>query len=111
MVVIWPFFIKYFTSKDTIGVTIFPFIILKSKLDKQIETLVFHERIHIRQQLEMLILLFYIWYLVEFLIKWLQYKDSKLAYRNISFEREAYGNENNFNYLRKRNFWNFIHYL
>ncbi len=111
MVVIWPFFIKYFTSKDTIGVTIFPFIILKSKLDKQIETLVFHERIHIRQQLEMLIVLFYIWYLIEFLIKWIIYKDSKLAYRNISFEREAYVNEYYFNYHKKRKFWNFIHYL
>lgn len=80
-------------------------------MDKQIETLIFHERIHIRQQLEMLIVLFYIWYLIEFLIKWIIYKDSKLAYRNISFEREAYVNENYFNYLKKRKFWNFIHYL
>jgi len=37
-----------------------------------------------------------------------QYKNFDLGYRNISFEREAYSNEKDLVYLRKRTFWNFL---
>ena len=49
--------------------------------------------------------------------KWAPYywffklKDGYLAYRRISFEREAYANENSMNYLKERKFWNFRKYL
>lgn len=111
MVVVSPVFIKYFTPKGTIGITIFPLIIIKSKYRNEIRQLILHEKIHFRQQMEMLVLFFYIWYGIEFAIKWIRYKNFNLAYRNISFEQEAYSNENNLKYLRNRNFWNFIHYL
>jgi len=62
-----------------------------------------HERIHTRQMLEMLVLPFYIWYCVEFLLKLVFiYRDSKKAYRAVSFEREAYNNQCNLNYLKER---------
>jgi hypothetical protein len=32
------------------------------------------------------------------------------AYLAISFEREAYAKEDDFDYLKKRKFWNFIKY-
>lgn len=35
------------------------------------------------------LLLYYAWYGVEYLIKLVKYKDSNIAYRNISFEKEA----------------------
>jgi hypothetical protein len=44
-------------------------------------------------------------------IKYLKYKSPQLAYRNISFEREAYDNEHNLDYLGKRKFWHFIKYI
>lgn len=50
-----------------------------------------HERIHWIQQREMLCLFFYLWYLIEWLIKLLPY--GRDAYWNISFEREAYDHE------------------
>ena len=59
--------------------------------------LINHERIHTRQMLEMLILPFYIWYITEWLIR-LPFHGR--AYLNLSFEREAYRNMNNLNYLQ-----------
>ena len=45
---------------------------------------------------------FYILYGIEWLVKLFIYKDSHKAYRNTSFEREAYDNERNLNYLESR---------
>ena len=59
-----------------------------------------HEGIHWKQQMEMLIIPFYIWYLVEWLIKIPFY--GKKAYVSISFEREAYSNEGNVAYIFTR---------
>ena len=75
------------------------------------EVLLNHETIHLKQQLELLIIPFYLWYGIEFIIRYFQYKSWDLAYRNISFEREAYANEKDFDYLKKRKFcgfWKFI---
>ncbi|MDH1602102.1 hypothetical protein [Empedobacter sp. GD03739] len=90
---------------------IFPFILLRNKEDKNDLNLVHHERIHIIQQIEMLVLPFFIWYLTEYAIRLIQYRDQHKAYRNISFEREAYANEHNLNYLKKRKFYNFLKYI
>jgi hypothetical protein len=70
-----------------------------------------HEKIHLRQQLELLVLLFYVWYVMEFLIRWIITKDKNVAYRNISFEKEAYTNEKDLNYLKSRSFWIFLNYF
>ena len=93
------------------GITLFPFILLREKKYRQNKTLINHEKIHIRQQMELLIIPFYIWYLSEYYLKYLRYRNPQLAYRNISFEREAYANEQDLNYLKKRKFWSFISYI
>ncbi|MEG1200098.1 MAG: hypothetical protein RSD53_11940, partial [Algoriella sp.] len=71
---------------------------------KENKTLINHETIHIIQQVELLVIPFYIWYLTEYLFRLIQYKNQHKAYRNISFEREAYANEKNPNYLKERKF-------
>ena len=48
----------------------------------------------------MLIIAFYLVYAFEFLVRLIQYKKWHIAYRNISFEREAYYNERNLDYLK-----------
>ena len=70
-----------------------------------------HEKIHLQQQKEMIWLLFFLWYLIEFMVKLIMFKEPMVAYRNLSFEREAYDNENHKNYLDKRHLWNFLKYL
>lgn len=91
--------------------TIYPFIFLKNKAISEDKVVIYHERIHLRQQLEMLWIVFFVWYGIEFLVRFIQYQDADKAYRNISFERESYTNEMNFNYLENRRFWYFIKYL
>lgn len=103
--------LKYFVPKGYRGLTLFPFVFLRNKVDRENKVLLNHEKIHIRQQLEMLVIPFFIWYGMEFIIRYFQFKNWNVAYRNISFEREAYVNEKDLNYLKKRSFWNFINYL
>lgn len=70
-----------------------------------------HERIHFKQQIEMLWVFFFFWYGIEYLVRLLQYKNSYRAYRNISFEREAYQNEKNTAYLSSRRRFAFLSYI
>ena len=102
---------KYLIPKGFRGLTLFPFVILRDFLDKENKVLLNHEKIHIRQQLELLILPFFLLYFLEYLIRLLQFKDRNKAYRNISFERESYQNESNLDYLKTRSFWNFRKYI
>lgn len=66
-----------------------------------------HEAIHWEQQKEMLVLPFFLWYIVEFMINLFKFWDWNKAYRNISFEKEAYDFEKEKDYLslRKRFSW------
>lgn len=102
---------KYLLRKRFVGITFWPFIIMKRADLKNDSVFINHERIHLRQQLEMLVLPFFVWYLFEYFIKVLYYKNGYVAYRNISFEREAYQNENDLDYLKKKSFWSFVKYL
>ena len=61
-----------------------------------------HEMIHTAQMKEMGYVIFYLWYLVEWLVKLAKLRDSNKAYRAISFEREAYVNEMNMTYTITR---------
>lgn len=101
---------KYLIRKGYTAMALFPFIILRKKEYKENAVLLNHEKIHLRQQAELLILPFYLWYLIEFFIRLAYYRNHKTAYRNISFEREAYSNESNPNYLRNRTIFKFISY-
>lgn len=105
------FISKFLVPKGYSGLTIFPFVFLKYNHLKLNKSLLNHERIHLKQQIELLIIPFYLFYFFEFLIRLFQYKNWHKAYRNISFEREAYQNESNLYYLKQRPFWAFLNYL
>ena len=102
---------KYLIPKGFRGLTAYPFVFLKYHADKENPVFINHERIHLRQQLELLILPFFIWYSLEYLFRLLKYNNKNHAYRNISFEREAYRNESNLDYLKNRRFFGFWKYL
>lgn len=67
-----------------------------------------HERIHTAQMLELAILPFYVLYLLEWLIRLLM---RGRAYRNISFEREAYRHERDFDYLKTRRHYAWLSFI
>lgn len=102
---------KYLIPKGYRGLTLFPFVIIRDFLDRENKVLLNHEKIHIRQQIELLILPFFLLYFLEYLFRLIQYRNKNTAYRNISFEREAYANERNLDYLKTRSFWKFKNYI
>ncbi|WAC01716.1 hypothetical protein N7U66_17710 [Lacinutrix neustonica] len=104
-------FSKYLVPKGYVGITIFPFVVLKHHALKGNRVLVNHEKIHLKQQIELLVILFYVFYGIEFMVRLIKYKNWNMAYKNISFEREAYTNENNLEYLNTRTFWMFFSYI
>lgn len=72
-----------------------------------------HELIHTAQMKELLYVPFYILYGIEWLIRLAMYRNKKEAYRNISFEREAYDMQNNFHYIidKERKPYAFLKYV
>lgn len=89
---------------------IFPFVLIQQKHLKHDVVLVNHESIHLRQQLELLILPFYLWYSGHYLVNLWRFKNAHRAYREIIFEREAFACENDLEYLQKRRRWAFLKY-
>jgi hypothetical protein len=102
---------KYLIPKGFRGFTFYPFVFLSDKKDKKNAVLLNHENIHIKQQLELVVVFFFIWYGIEFLIRLMRYKNRREAYYNISFEREAYTKEKDLDYLKQRSFWSFLKYV
>ena len=102
---------KYLVPNGYRGLTVFPFVFLKQREYGSDDVLLNHERIHLRQQLELLVLPFFVWYSLEFLWHFLVKRDVKSAYYSISFEREAYANEKDLHYLKQRSFWRFLNYF
>ena len=92
------------------AMALFPFVFVRSDATITKATLR-HERIHCEQQKEMLMVFFLLWYGIEWLIKWAYYRNRMTAYKNISFEREAYANQNNVAYLDERKPYAFLKYL
>ncbi len=102
---------RFLLRKRFSGITLWPFVVLRNRGLKSDAVFLNHEKIHLRQQAELLVLPFYVWYVIEFVIRLFQYKNRHQAYRNISFEREAHTNEKDLQYLSRRSFWSFINYL
>jgi hypothetical protein len=102
-------FLKFFLGKNIAGITLCPFgIYIKREYLTKRQT-INHEKIHWQQQLELLIIFFYIWYLMEWFIR--IFVNGKAAYRSLSFEREAYSNENNNDYLNTRKPYTWLKYI
>jgi hypothetical protein len=104
-----PYILLKISRLNVTGLAIFPFIFTKSKTRSK--TLINHELIHHRQQLELFILPFYLFYILDYMIGLIKYKNRYLAYMNICFEKEAYANDQNLNYLKERKLWAFLRYV
>jgi len=61
-----------------------------------------HERIHTKQMQEMLYVFFYLAYFFEWLFRMITGKYNKSPYRSLSFEQEAFDNQKDLDYLKKR---------
>ena len=70
-----------------------------------------HETIHYQQQIELLFVGQWILYGVFWLIGLVRYRSGKKAYYENPFEREAYTQDEDPNYLKTRPMYNWRHYV
>ena len=89
---------KRIPFKGFAAINLFGFIVVRRGVFAS-ETLINHERIHTAQMRELGFIFFYILYGLEWLIR-LPFKGN--AYRNITFEQEAYDHQNEPSYLEVR---------
>lgn len=88
------------------------FVVLFTRRDKPISDVSLnHEQIHTEQMKEMLYVFFYLFYLIEWLVRLIILRDSHKAYRAISFEREAYANQENLAYREGRKRYSWLSYI
>ncbi len=94
------------------GLTLFPFIILRKEIRGTTEAVITinHEKIHIRQQAELLLVVFALWYAASFVAGRLRGLSWQEAYRNIIFEREAFDRMYDMDYLKSRKMFSFLKY-
>lgn len=111
MIVVSKRFLNLFTFAFAEAIALFPFIVLRSRSLAENSVLIRHERIHLRQQAEMLVIFFYGWYLGEYIFRRLRGKGHMEAYLCISFEREARAHAGDPGYLASRKFWAFLAWL
>ncbi len=102
---------KYLPIKGYAAINLFGIIFARKEFKPLSGFIENHERIHTAQMRELLFVFFYLWYVIEWVIRLIQYRDSKEAYLNISFEREAYQNQKDLSYLKYRKKYEFRKYL
>ena len=102
MHIVFPLLFKLLPQKGYRAMAFWPVIFFKQRSLVSNSQILNHERIHLRQQLECLVLPFYLIYFGEYLFYRLKLKSHDQAYRAISYEKEAYAHEDEPNYLKQR---------
>lgn len=91
--IIWPWFINTFRPKGVVATTFLPFVVIfANRLYAEDRMICNHEAIHTRQMLECLLvgaIVLRLWW-------------GFWGVKKNPFEREAYANEKNLNYLKTR---------
>lgn len=107
MVIVSERFTKLMSVFITVGaITLWPFIILSPKNNNDIT--INHEKIHLEQQKELFIVFFYILYAFYWIKGLIAFRDKYEAYMSIPFEKEAYQNDHDFEYLKNRKRYSWI---
>lgn len=95
-------------GKSYLAINLFGVIFAKGELNSVLRN---HEYIHTLQQREMLFLFFYLWYVLEWIFRVIQYRSFNKGYYHISFEEEAYTNQRNLIYDQERHRFAWWKYL
>lgn len=90
------------------AINLFGVLFAKGECDKFV---INHEYIHSMQMREMLYVFFYLWYVLEWIVRLFINRNVYAAYRNISFEREAYDRQYDLNYRTHRRHFASFKYL
>lgn len=93
------------------AIALYPFIFIRHEELRNDATLIHHEKIHHRQQVELLLVGFYVLYGINYLYNILKYRNHYKAYLEIVFEREAYAMDKDPDYLNRRKLFAFVNYM
>lgn len=95
--------------KGFVAINLFGVLFVRSEYKYKLkQSTIRHENIHTMQMKELLYVFFYLWYIIEWIVRLFMKGD---AYRNICFEREAYENQKWIEYPKNRRRFNFVKYL
>lgn len=111
MILILPRVLRLIAGKWVNAMAIWPFILVRNREVRESKVIIHHEKIHFYQQVELLLIFFYILYGLFYLVYRLKGYNHFNAYMNIPFEREAYHEESNLDYLKTRKIWNWTHFI
>lgn len=96
---------------NAMAITFYPFLFVRTDTRKNNE-LIRHETIHIRQQLELLLIGSWILYAVEYCYaRYIKKFDTRQAYYYTALEQEAHRNAMNANYLKQRKPYAVLKYI
>jgi len=99
-----PVVLSYLAPIEIGAITIGPLVFSRGEMSEVTKN---HESIHWQQYIETGIFGFIVLYYSFYFWNWLKYRDGQTAYYMIPFEKEAYDNDENLDYLqsRKRYSW------
>ena len=102
-----PIILSYLAPIDIYAIAFGPWVWCRGVLDEELRN---HETIHYHQQLELLFIGQWILYVFYWLKGLITYRNGEIAYRQSPFEREAYDNDQNLDYLKTRKPFAWRHY-
>lgn len=109
-------FNKYIPFKGFLAINLFGVLFVRKRPNGENPVLskstINHENIHTEQMKEMGYIFFYLWYFIEWLFRCLKLVFvASSPYYDISFEREAFDNQNNLDYICNRKHFSWLKYL
>ena len=102
-----PVYLSYLSPIEIGAITLGPFVFSRHEIGPVTRN---HEAIHWQQYKETAIVGFVLLYAIFYMIGLFKYRSGTLAYYNILFEREAYANDVDLNYLSNRKAWSWLRY-
>ena len=103
-----PVLLSYLAPIDIGAITLGPIVISRGEMSEITKR---HETIHFQQFLELAFVGFIILYFGYWLWNLIRGDSGESAYYNIPFEKEAYYNDEDENYLQNRKRFSWIHYI
>lgn len=97
--------------KGFIAINLFGIVFVRKDSWPLSERTINHETIHWHQIKELWFVGFYIWYVCEWFVRMLYYRNLNKAYKSIGFEKEAFNNDINLGYLNCRKRFAFLNYI
>ena len=103
-----PVWLSYLAPIDIGAITLGPIVISRGEMSEEVKR---HETIHYQQYLELAFVGFIVLYLGWWALNLLKGQGGDEAYFNIPFEKEAYCNDEDEDYLENRKRFAWTHYI